>query len=133
MNRSFYNLLLRSLDSPLTDDERRALDAALASSEELRSAEKNLAAMRSAIRSAGEGGFKPFFVERVTERLRRPQESVDDYFVSVFRTLAAGAAVLVILLSAYNISQTNAVSVESAFGIHHPSFDQVLTLEVPFE
>ena len=133
MNRSLYNLLLRSFDSPLTEKEQKKSHAALAASEELRSAEKELSLLRSTLRSTEGKKFNAFFVERVLQRLRSPQPSVDIYFVSVFRTLATGAAILVILLSAYNVTQSSGFSVESAFGIHHSSLDQVLTLEVTFE
>lgn len=133
MSRSLYNLLVRSFDFRLTDEERRRVNNALAASETFRTTERELTTLRSALPSTRGSKFSPFFVERVTERLRNPRQSVDEYFVSVFQGLAAGAAVLVILLSAYNISRANALTVESAFGIHHPSLDQVLTLEEPFE
>jgi len=133
MNSSVYNLLLRSFDSPLTEKERKVVDAALAVSEEFRSAERELSILRSTLRSNEERRFNSFFVERVLQRLRNPEPSVDEYFFSVFRRLAAGAVLVVILLSAYNVSESNAFSVESALGIHHTSLEQVLTLEVPFE
>jgi len=133
MNRSVYNLLLRSFDVPLTEEEQKRLDAAISASEQFRSTQKELASLRSTLRSREEKKFNPFFAERVLNQLRSPQPSVDDYFVSVFRGLATGAALLVLLLSAYNLSQTNAFSVESALGIRHATLDQVLTLEVPFE
>jgi hypothetical protein len=133
MNRSLYYLLVRSFDSRLTDEERRRVDSALAASEQFRASEEELTTLRSALQSTRSSNFRPFFVERVMERLRNPRQSVDEYFVSVFRGLVTGAAVLVILLSAYNMSRTNAFTIESAFGIHHPSLDQILTLEAPFE
>ena len=133
MNRSVYNLLLRSFDSPRSREERRKLEASLNESEELRSSKQELTALRRTLELSRESSFAPFFVERVLARLHKREESVDEYFVSVFRTLATGAAVLVILLSVYNISRLNALSIESAFGISHPSLEQVLMLEAPFE
>jgi anti-sigma factor RsiW len=133
MGRSLYNLLVRSFDSRLSDKDRRRVDSALAASEKFRAIEEDLKILRSALRSKRGSTFNAFFVERVIERLRNSRQSVDEYFVSVFRDLVAGAAVLVILLSAYNISRTNGFTLESAFGIHHPSLDQILTLEAPFE
>ena len=133
MNRSLYNLLLRSFDTQLPEKERKNVDAALAGSERLRSAKEDIAALRGALRSTRELKFSPFFAERVVQQLRAPQQPVDEYFVSVFGRLAAGAALLVLLLSAYNLTQSNAISLESALGIHQSSLQQVLTLEVPFE
>ena len=133
MDSNLYNLLLRSFDDRLTDSERRRLDSALRSSEELRTAKEEIVALRRRLQGVKRGTFKPFFAERVMERLNNPELSMAEYFVSVFRDVAIGAAVLVIICSAYNISRENSVTVDSALGIHHQTLEQVLTLEAPFE
>ena len=133
MNRSDYNLLLRSLTGPLSDDEHRTLETALASSEELRTSEGELKEILSLLPRKGRAAFKPFFAERVEGRIRAGRPSIDSRYLSVFRPVAATAAILVILLSAYNLSRSDAFSIESAFGYSHPSLPQVLTLEAPFE
>ncbi len=133
MDNNFYNLLLRSFDDRLTDSERRRLDSALRSSEELRTAKEEIVALRRRLQDVKGGTFKAFFAERVMERLNNPELSMAEYFVSVFRDVAIGAAVLVIICSAYNISRENSVTVDSALGIHHQTLEQVLTLEAPFE
>jgi len=133
MKRSLHHLLLRSFDSPLSEKERKNVKTALADSEEFRTAEKELTVLRSTLRSHETKKFNSFFVERVLQRLRNPQPSIDEYYLAVFRRLAAGAAIMVLLLSAYNVTQSGAFSVESALGIHRSSLNQVLTLEAPFE
>ncbi len=133
MDNNLYNLLLRSFDAPLAEAERRQLDGALEASEDLRETRQEIINLRAGLQAAGYQSFKPFFAERVLERLRTPQQSLADYFVSVFRSVAIGAGVLVVICSAYNISRSNAFTLESALGIHQPTLEQVLALEAPFE
>lgn len=133
MDNSLYNLLLRSFDAPLAEAERRQLDGALEASKDFRATRQEIINLRAGLQAVGHQSFKPFFAERVLERLRNPQQSLADYFVSVFRRVAIGAAVLVIICSAYNISRANDFTLESALGIHQPTLEQVLALEAPFE
>ncbi len=133
MDDNFYNLLLRSFDDRLTDSEQRRLESALRSSEELRTAKEEIVALRHRLQGIKGNTFRPFFAERVMERLHDPELSMAEYFVSVFRDVAIGAAVLVIICSVYNISRENSVTFDSALGIHHQTLEQVLTLETPFE
>ncbi len=133
MDNNLYNLLLRSFEEPLAESEQHQLENALTSSEELRSAKEEIVALRRRLQGVKRGTFKPFFAERVMERLNNPELSMAEYFVSVFRDVAIGAAVLVIICSAYNITRENSVTIDSALGIHHQTLEQVLTLEAPFE
>ncbi|HTX17185.1 MAG TPA: hypothetical protein VMG34_00890 [Bacteroidota bacterium] len=133
MNRSDYNLLLRSFTAPLSDDEHRTLEAALASSGELRACREELKELRTILPPKEQASFKPFFAERVEERLRSGGSPIDSRYFLAFRPIAAAAAILVILLSAYNLSRSGVLSVESAFGYSYPSLPQVLTLEAPLE
>ncbi len=133
MDNKLYNLLLRSFDAPLAESEERQLENALASSDELRTARDEIAALRFGLQGVKEEKFKPFFAERVVERLNNQQLSMDEYFVSVFRNVAIGAAVLVVICSAYNISREDSITLDSAFGIHHQTLEQIFALETPFE
>ncbi len=133
MEKNLYNLLLRSFDTSLTENEHRRLESALASSEELRTAKNELAALRLGLHNVRGVSFKPFFAERVMSRLNSMEQSLIEYYVSAFRRVAIGAAILVVVCSAYNISRENSVTVDSALGIHRQTIEQVLTLEVPLE
>jgi|SRR5208283_1778576 hypothetical protein len=133
MDNYLYNLLLRSFDEALAESEQRQLENALASSEELRSEREEIVTLRLGLQGVKGETFKPFFRERVMERLNNPQLSIAEYFVSVFRSVALSAAVLVIICSAYNISRENTFTFESALGIHHQTLEQILALEAPFE
>ena len=133
MDSNLYNLLLRSFDTSLTENEQRQLENALASSEEFRTAKEKIVTLRLRLQGLKGETFKPFFAERVMERLNIPPLSMAEYFVSVFRDVAIGAAVLVIICSAYNISRENAFTHDSALGIHQQTLEQILALETPFE
>jgi hypothetical protein len=133
MDNNLYNLLLRSFDAPLTESEQRRLENALTSSEEFRTAKEEIVALRLGLQGLKGEKFKPFFAERVMERLNTHPLSMAEYFVSVFRDVAIGAAVLVIICSAYNISRENTFTLDSALGIHHQTLEQILALETPFE
>jgi len=133
MDNNLYNLLLRSFDAQLTEDELRRLENALASSEELRAMKQEIVDLRMKVQTVKGETFKPFFLDRVLERLSKPQQQIGDYFASVFRAVAVGAAVLVIIFTVYNVRRENALTIDSALGIHHPTLEQVLALEEPFE
>lgn len=133
MTRRLYNLLLRSFDAPLAKEEQSEFDAALAESAELRTMREEIVQLRGGIRSLASPAFKPFFAERVLRRIAMPKESLADCFVSVFRTVAVGAALIVVLCASYNLSRGGAFTLESALGIHPLTIEQALALEAPFE
>ena len=133
MTRRFYNLMLRSLDAPLTKAESLELDAALAASEKLQTMRDGIMRLRAGIQSSSTASFKPFFAERVLQRVAMPRESLADCFVSIFRSVAVGAGLIVVMCASYNLSRGGAFTLESALGIHPPTIEQVLALEAPFE
>jgi len=133
MNKYFYNLLFRSFDDSLDEEEQRRLDDALAKSEELRSSRQNFTDLREKLHSLDQGSFKPFFSERVIDRLRSGERIVIDFYLSAFRTVAVGAAILVVIFTSYNIGRTKALTIESALGIQRPTIEQMLTLEEPIQ
>lgn len=133
MEHNLYNLLLRSFDGSLSETEQQRLNTLLDSSSDVRSVREEIGRLRSGLRVEKDKTFQPFFAERVVNRLNSRRQSTVDYFVAAFRTVAIGAAVLVIIFSAYNISRENSFTVDSALGIHHQSLQQILALETPFE
>ncbi|HTY11236.1 MAG TPA: hypothetical protein VMF88_09210 [Bacteroidota bacterium] len=133
MDPNLYNLLLRSFDSKLRESDQRRLDDGLASSEDLRRARNDIATLRRRLGEMKEPSFKPFFAERVVQRLGRVESSLMEQYLSVFRSVAIGAAVLVIICGAYNISRDNSVSFDSALGFPHQTLEQILALEPPLE
>jgi hypothetical protein len=133
MDHNLYNLLLRSFDSPLDESDRHRLDNALASSEDLRRAKDQIALLRGRLGGMKKASFKPLFAERVLHRLDDAEAFLTEQYLSVFRSVAIGAAVLVIICGAYNISRENSITFDSALGIQHQTLEQILALEPPLE
>jgi hypothetical protein len=133
MNKLWYDLLLRSFDMPLAEEEQQALETGLRESEELRSTKQNITALRNALHSGEHHTFKPYFAERVMRRLLARQQLLADRFLNVFRPIAVGAAILVFILSTYNLSRTNTITLYSVLGIQQRTLEQTLALEAPFE
>jgi len=133
MEDSLYNLLLRSFDAPLTENEQRRFEDALETSAEFRAMREEVVRLRSDLHTVHGSSFRPFFAERVMNRLNSSPQPISEYFFASFRSVAIGSAILVIILSAYNISRENSFTVDSALGIHHQTLEQILALETPFE
>ena len=80
MDNNLYNLLLRSLETPLAESEQAQLENAFASSKEFQSTKDELVSLRNGLQQIKGETFKPFFAERVMERLSAPQVSVAELF-----------------------------------------------------
>ena len=105
MNREMYELLLRSFDDELSSKERKVLQEALTQSEELRAEKVRIEQLRRQLAEAGRASFKPFFAERVVNRIRGLEERVQqDFFeaLSYFfkRVVVLGAVLVILMLSA---------------------------------
>lgn len=99
-----YNLLLRSFDEDLDADQEAKLKEALSSSEELRTEQEEILAIRNLI-SSQKASFKPGFTDRVVNKIREEshlQVIMPDFnqtFFSVFKKVAlTGVAAIIILL-----------------------------------
>jgi len=121
MNRKDLELLYRSFDDSLTPEEQKQLREALESSKALREEKKRIASLRKAVSGHAAESFEPFFAERVMRRIkqfRQAEKSPDLFFESlfaVFRPVAVGAVVLLIVLLSYNIIKSDRLSLASAF------------------
>lgn len=69
MNQKYLELLYRSFDEKLTQDEEIELKNALNESEGLRQEKMSMVAMRSKIAESKTTSFKPFFAERLMARI----------------------------------------------------------------
>ena len=103
-----------------------------------REEKKRIASMRKAVSGSGAQSFTPFFAERVMQRIQEltPTEKSPDLFIesliAVFRPIAVGAAVLVIVLLSYNMIKSDRLSLAGAFAEPEVSieeaFDPTITL-----
>lgn len=129
MKESTHDLLLRSFDSSLSAEEFKRLDETLKNSEPLRREKEHFILMREMIGKQESVRFKPFFAERVMNRiLKEKMETAEDFFSalhSLFRPIMVASVVLILVMVSFNalkkhviVSTTlssNDVSLEEVF------------------
>jgi anti-sigma factor RsiW len=133
MNDKTLDLLYRSLDEELAPAERRRLDEALQQSESLREERSRILAVRKSLSAGAAEAFKPFFVERLMNRLSREgrPETFLESLSYVFRRVVFAGAAAVIALAVFNIASSDTVSATAALGVPEITIDDVM--ETPFE
>jgi len=108
MDEKMCELLLRSFDANLTPDEQILLDEALAISDTLRLEQEQINIVRDAIGQGASHSFRPFFAERVMQRIQssvKSYERLDPFFESLmaaFRPVMIAAGVLIAIMLSYN-------------------------------
>jgi anti-sigma factor RsiW len=130
MNQDLLTLLYRSLDEDLAPAERKALEEALAASQDLRLERERLLAVRAAVSGSAADSFKPFFAERVMRRLSgdRLAAGAGQFWPGwrpVFTRVALAGVVTAVALVLVNLAQTDRVSVTAALGLPEVSLDQM--------
>lgn len=129
MSETIHALLLRSFDAELTTDEQSRLDEALADSESLKLEQEQLKIMRDAIGRGASRSFRPFFAERVMNRIQTIQQDAlvfDPFFESLknlFKPVLITAVVLIAIMMSYNavrhegtlLASESSVTLEEAF------------------
>ncbi len=99
MDTRMRELLIRSFDAALSGKQRRELDAALASSEELRVERDRLLALRAGAAESASPGFGPYFAERVMAQVSAVGErSLAADLFTVFRPVALAATIALLVL-----------------------------------
>jgi len=137
MNDKIMELLYRSFDYRLNEEEQMQLDEALVASPDLQAEKKRIEALRNELTSGRTESFKPFFAERVMKKIDTLEESekgLEQLFESMqyfFRRVAVAAAVVVVLLVAYNLKTGDEISLSSAIGISETSLEEIL--ETPID
>lgn len=140
MDRKSLELLYRSFDAPMAEEEQRQLREALEKSRELREEKERLEAMRRAISGAAVPSFEPFFAERVLRRLfpvtRANAEKGEDFFDSLvwsFRRIALAGAIAALLLLANNIYRGGGISISTIFAMPQLTIEDTWALDNPIE
>ena len=129
--KKMLDLLYRSFDSKLTEEEQRQLDEALSHSGELRKEKEHIARIRGSISASAPESFRPFFAERVMQRITsiEEKEAEKDLFTRTlfvdFRRVALIAAMLIIMLLSHNLIQSGDVSLNGAFAVPEITFEEV--------
>jgi len=122
MSKKIIDLLYRSFDATLTDDEQLQLKKALSQSSDLQKLPKQIQSLRQTIAKAGSFTFKPFFAERVMSKINVAPSRITDvetYFDSLFATFKPVAIAVVIILFSlltFNLTQTRNFTLAGALG-----------------
>jgi len=137
MNRELLDLLYRSFDADLTEEERQRLDEALATSEALQTEKERITSIREVLSKNATDSFKPLFTERVMRALETAEEtdvSTDVFFESLyrfFRPVALAAAAAAILLVSMNLWDSDDITLAAALGMQEDSIE--VMFETPLE
>jgi len=131
-------LLFRSFDDHMNKRDQDLLKKHLTFSDELKKEKAELELIRSVISKNEEYKFKPHFSDRVMSAIKEKsyQESYEETFfqslIGLFKPVAIGAMVLLIVMMSYNIFQNKKVSFSNAVAIPEinveVAFDPVLPL-----
>ena len=133
-NKKILELLYRSFDDNLEEKEQEQLAEALENSKELRKEKELIAAQRQFISDSAAQSFKPFFADRVMNRIKRISEKKNtletfyDTFKAVFQRFAIAGAVIMLALIIYNLGIGDSLSVEEIFYASDFTFEEILQL-----
>lgn len=132
MNDKMLKILYRSFDEALTPAEKLFLDNALKQHRELREEKERISALREKVSRNGSQSFEPFFAERVMQRISRPeyaasgQEIFWDSLVAMFRPIAIGAAIILVVILTYNIKKSDHFSLAEAFATQEVTLEDAI-------
>jgi hypothetical protein len=134
MDNKILKLLYRSFDAELNPEEKERLDRALKESEELRKEKEQILAQRQTLAASSVPSFKPFFPERVMNRIEtlgQKNNGFESFYETLFlmfrRFAIVGAAILLILLI-YNLQTGDILSTEEIMYASDFTFEEILNL-----
>ncbi len=131
MNKKLAELLYRSFDGELTKEEKVLFEKALRESAKLRQERDRIIQLRNKISGSAVSSFKPFFAERVANRMRKilmnnPEQDFLGSLSHVFRRVVIGAAIVFTLLFSANLIEGKFHSFEKNVSNSEMSLDDVL-------
>ncbi len=134
MDKKILKLLYRSFDDELNEKERKQLEKALKEYKELQEEREQIIAQRQALAASSESSFKPFFAERVMNRienLSRRNNGLESFYEALllmFRRFAVIGAALLLLLLIYNLQTGDILSSEEMLFASDFTFEEILNL-----
>ena len=137
MDENMLQLIYRSFDSELSAEEQEQLDKALALSAELRAEQAKISAIRNKVLQSKEPAFRPFFADRVMARIRSANNAAGkelffESLISVFKPLAIAAAILIIIITSYNMNRAGQVSLEAAMALPEVALEEAFDPTLSF-
>lgn len=133
MDKKILELLYRSFDDELGEKEQKQLEEALKGSEELRKKKEKITTLREAVSKGAAQSFKPFFAERVVNRIqsldeKNGLETFYEALKAVFRRFAIIGAAVMIVLIAYNLGTGDSLSSDEVFYASDTTYEEILDL-----
>ncbi len=128
MNKEAYELLIRSLDQQLSQEEQHRLDAALRDSVELQQEKERLVKMREALGNL-EYQFAPFFAGKVMhkiQQLERGEPRTMNSWGKAFQQIAIPSLAVLLLLIVVTWLTEGSISLEAMTGISQLYQEDVL-------
>lgn len=131
-DKKLEKLLYKSFDGILTIKEAELLKEELRKSKELEETYNQIKKIRKAVNDVSEESFKPFFEERLLnkmfniEKKESPLSNWVDSLNKSFRQVAYTAAIILALLVFYNVNNGNISSIENLLGIYRTPIEYAL-------
>jgi hypothetical protein len=115
--KSIEDILMESLDHPLTASEQLQLDQALAEDKTLRKQLDQFTKVREAMRRKRETSFGPFFGHRVVHKIQNLRMEIDHQIIFFFKKYQLAALGILVALIAINAIFAEDLTVQSIFGV----------------
>ncbi|MCH2084230.1 MAG: hypothetical protein MK226_17670 [Saprospiraceae bacterium] len=128
MKQEWLDLLIYSMDHPLTPEEQKTLDEALSLSDALKKEQEQLLAVRNLLLQ-NTPPASPIFVENVIAKLARPQQpKLTTIIVDLYPQIAAACVLFIaVALSAIYVSE-GSLTYDALVGVNELSFGDANTL-----
>lgn len=124
--KDMKNLLLRSITEPLSEEEQKQLDAALAQSPALQKEQEQLKYTRNLVQDAAPPA-DPGFSKKVLQRLDKGRKEVA-LVVRLFPRVAAACVLVIFALSLFLYFEAGSLSTDVLVGLEDLSIEEAVAL-----
>lgn len=132
MNEKMLDLLYRSFDDELSEEEQKEFDHALSSLPEFREERDRILEMRQMVSKNAKPAFKPYFSKRVMRQIKELQSEQEDWFGAltwVFRRFALAGAIAAAIFCILNFRSADGVSLDSALAMPQLQIEDTWALD----
>ncbi|MFQ5822885.1 MAG: hypothetical protein ACE5JB_02395 [bacterium] len=136
MNERLLELLYRSFDDELSEEDQTELTSALSLFPELLEEKKRIIEMRQMIKGEAVHSFKPFFAAQVMQRIKSESIEQEDFLGSliwVFRRIALAGTIAILLLLANSVLVEKNNSLDSVLGMPQLTLEDTWQLDIIVE
>jgi hypothetical protein len=126
------DLFIRSLDTPLSDDENALLSKALDGMPGLKRDTILHLEIREKLRLKGPATFGPFFASKVMQAIQDSGIAIDRYLISFFRRFRLAAVGIAVGLIAVNVLLAEERDLSSVFNIGEDTTTEQETFVLDF-